>query len=226
MPAVGDTYTPHLTVADGDPSTGVLLEVVDGDEQFVLAGLPAPDDLPATGTTWAAPPLTLGGPGQWRLTWTITLGSGDTRTVTQVVDVDPDPTADPGGFSHATTGALVRYSGRPLPPDARRKLVAASAEVDRLTRAARYATDPDTGRAVDPAVARTLADATCELVGWWAETGLESGGRALYTSASIAGVSLGMGGSQQNPQADRIGPKVWSILQTGGLLQPGAVMSD
>src|SRR3954464_6750227 len=110
------------------------MQIVDGDDQLVLAGDPAPDDNPATGTLWSAPPVQLQVPGQWTLTWTITPGVGDPRTVRQTVDVGPDPTAAPvGGFTHASPADLVRYTGRVLPPDARRQLVAASAEVDRIT---------------------------------------------------------------------------------------------
>lgn len=225
MPVVGEQYVPSVTRAGCDGSTVAGYEIVDGDDQLVAAG-PAGHDSSGDPTLWAAPPVTLAVPGEWVTTWTFTGAGAGTARQTMVVDPDGDGDV-PAGFSHATTADLVRHTGRPLPAGARRSLIAASAEIDRITVAARYTVDPATGKAADPLVRKALAAAVCELVGWWAETGLETGGRSLYTSASIGGVSLGWGGANtKNPQADRVGPKVWTILMGAGLIRPGAVATD
>jgi hypothetical protein len=219
MPQVGDLHTPRIDVPDGEPGTHAVLAMLDPDDGSATLAVEADPDH----QTFLGPELRFVEPGEWRFLWTVT-GAGATR-ITQVVAVDPDPHALPAGFSHATTGDLARYSGKPLPPAARRLLIDASVEIDRLTRTAVYTTDPATGRATDPRLRAALAEATCELIGWWDETGTATGSRALFTSASIAGVSLGFGGggAQANPQADRIGPRVWSILLGAGLINTGAV---
>lgn len=221
MPVAGEQYTPHLDVAEGDPTTTVTLTVIDPDDNDVDVVITADD---ASGQAFTGDEITLGA-GEYLLAWTVT-GPGATRQV-QRLYVDPDPVDIPAGFTFATTGDLARYTGKATTPGARRILVDASREIDRVTKTARYRVDP-AGRPTDPDIAAALRDATCELVGWWEETGTATGGRALFTSASIAGVSLGFGGQGQgtssNPQADRVGPRVWTILLNAGLTG-GAVTS-
>ncbi len=218
MPAAGDTHTPRLAVPDGTADTRATLVVYDPDERVSTPAVTATPD----GTEHVGAPVTLTQPGEWRLVWTVR--DPDRRPVqTLLVAPGDDDDAQVPGFSFATTADLARYTGRAPEPGSRRLLVAASAEIERITRAAVYLLADD-GRPADPLLRRAMADATCELLGWWAETGTGTGGRALYTSASIAGVSLGRGGANTaNPQADRVGPKVWTILLGAGLIVPGAV---
>lgn len=217
MTVTGDLITPLLDVNPFGPDTLAALIVVD----------PAEDAMPLVvtpqggGSQWFGEQIRVGEPGEWLLNWTVTGTGAD--VVTQRVVVDPGPNDIPTGFSYANTGDLVRYSGRPLPTNARRVLIDASREIERITKAARYTTD-DRGYALDPALRTALADATCELVGWWDETGTSSGGRHLYTSASIGPVSVGWGGNADNAQKDRVGPRVWTILLNAGLLSTGGVL--
>jgi hypothetical protein len=212
-----DPYTPRLDVPQGDASTTVALAIAGPDDVLTACAVH-----PAGGpTVWEADPITLTG-GEYRLYWTVT-GPGQQASTTQVMAVDPDPDAIPDGFSFATTGDLAAYTGQPIPARARRLLIDASREIERLTKTAVYAVGVD-GRPTEPQVRAAFIDATCELVLWWAETGTETGARALFQSASIAGVSLGFGGqAATNPQADRVGPKVWTILLGAGLVGAGGV---
>jgi hypothetical protein len=215
----GDLYTPHIDVTGGDPTTTATLAMLDADDN--ASTLPVTGD--GTGLTFDGPQVPLTAGGEWRFTWTVRKPGAADLVHTDVLLVDPDPAAIPAGFSYATTGDLARYTMTAVPVDARTRLINASREIDRITKSALYATGPD-GKAVDPGIRRALADATCELIGWWDSTGTETGDRSLFTSASIAGVSLGFGGSgASNPQADRVGPRVWTILLGAGLVGTTAV---
>lgn len=219
MPVAGEQYTPHLDVPNGDVTTVAALTLLDADD---MTSVPAVFRDPDA-THWSSAPITLVG-GEYRFYWTVA-GAGAESSTLQILTVDPDPDAIPAGFSFATVADLVAYTGQSLPPGGRRLLINASREIERITKSAVYRTGPD-GRPTDPDLRRALADATCELIGWWDETGTETGARGLFTSAGIAGVSLGFGGQgASNPQADRVGPRVWSILLNAGLLNPGAVQT-
>lgn len=222
MAVAGTSYTPSVVRPGCDGATTCSYDIVDGDEQPAGAG-PGGHPDPADATLWDAAPVDLRVPGEWVCTWTF-VGNG-AGVVRQVFTVDPAPDAAVTGFSFATTADYVRHTGRSVPAGLRRSLIAASVEIERITVSARYTVAAD-GRPTDPQLRTALAEATCELVDWWDETGTESGGRSLITSASIGGVSLGWGGANtKNPQADRVGPKVWSMLMRAGLITPGAVHS-
>lgn len=215
MPTVGAILVPTLTVDPFGDDTAATLQLEDPDGDRVPLSVSTADG----GNTWTAGEVRFAAGGRWWLLWHVE-GTGGPGDAELPVDVD-DPQPEPVGFSHATTGDYTRHTGLAPDDDTWRQLVAASREIDRATRLAVYATDPVTGRAADPAVAAALAEATCELVTWWQETGLQTGSRALVSSASIGGVSLGFaggGGAQRNPQADRIGPAVWTILIDSGLV--------
>lgn len=216
----GDTITPHLAITDLtiDDTTTATLTIYDPDDDPLTATATPDDD---TRTVWTANTITVAAPGEWRMVWTVTNGAGQRRTIVRVITVTDDAVTVPTGFSYATTGDWAHYTRNPLPDDGRRTLIAASREIDRATRTAVYATD-DRGYATDPDIRRALADATCELVLWWAETGLETGAARLFTTASIAGVNIGYASAGKDPQADRVGPKVKAILATAGLAR-GAV---
>lgn len=225
MPTVGDLYTPHLDLPEGTADTQVALDVLDGADS--VTAWPVTADDPSTGIAWTGAPARLLVAGEWQLTWTITIGASPAYRLRQVLLVDPDPAGPPAGFAYATTADLAAYSGQPVPAGARRMLQAATCEIDRLTLCARYAVDPATGLARDPGVRQALADAVCELVGWWVETGMETGAQSMFTNASIAGASVSWAAvNSQNPQAGRVGPKVFSILLQAGLLATGAVMTE
>jgi hypothetical protein len=215
VPVAGDLLVPRLDVDPAGPDTVAVLTVINPDDTRT----PVPVRAESGNAVWFGDQLRLTG-GQYRLWWTVT-GTGADDTV-QYVSVDPDPNAVPDGFSFATTADLVSWTGQPLPDNARRTLIAASREIERITRACRYRVDTD-GRPLDPDLRRALAEATCELVGWWAETGTQTGARGLLTSASIGGVTVAYNGNSTNPQADRVGPAVWTILMSAGLLNPGTV---
>lgn len=216
MPVAGDLLTPRLDVDPFGPDTAATLVVIDPREIRTV-----PPVRPEQGNAvWFGEQIRLIA-GQYRLWWTTT-GTGADQT-TQYVDVDPAPGDTPDGFSYATTADLVAYTGKALPPDARRTLIAATREIDRLTKAAVYAVD-DAGYAVHPVLRQALADATCELVSWWQATGTQSGVRGLLTAASIGGVSVSYNGNKTNPQADRVGPVVWTILLDANLLGTGSVL--
>lgn len=214
MAVTGDVLTPKLKVEPFADDTEAFLSIASPDLTVDVA-VASSDG----GHNWAGEQITFTTEGEWLLDWTVTgTGRGHVR---QTVVVDVPPGYAPDGFSYATTGDLARYTGKPLVPGVKRKLIDATREIDRITRAAVYAVDTH-GYAVDTVVRKALADATCELVGWWAETGTETGAAGLITNASIAGVSIGYGGKTQgNAQADRVGPRIWSILLNANLVRPG-----
>jgi hypothetical protein len=234
MPTVGQLYTPTLTVAGADATTAVGLALVDpygASTAPAVSGAPAAGDAP--GWTYAAAPFAWPSAGQWRLDWRVVGPGAEGGPFGALIGVAPDPVAgnaadDGGGFTYATTADLANYSGQAPPADARRLLVNASREIDRITKSALYAVDPRTGLARDPRVRKALADATCEVIGWWDEIGDTTGARGLITSASIAGVSIGWGGQGQttNLQKNLIGPRVWTILLDAGLVQSGSVLYE
>jgi hypothetical protein len=214
LAVTGDVLTPQLMVAPYADDTAAALRITSPDAAVDVAVYSSDG-----GHNWVGQQITFTTEGEWYLDWTVTGTGRGTARQTVVVDVPAGYTPD--GFSYATTGDLARYTGKPLQADARRKLINASREIDRITRAAVYATDTH-GYAVDTVVRKALADATCELVAWWAETGTETGAAALITNASIAGVSIGYGGKTSgNPQADRVGPRIWSILLNANLVRAG-----
>lgn len=223
MPVTGDSETPRLEVDGADATTVVTVRILDPEDgeraPTVLADAPR--------RIFTAPPLVFAMAGEWRFFWHIAgpgtpVGSGLRRAV--YVDGDGSAARGVSPVSFATTRDLADYPA-PVGPESRRRLIDATREIERITKTARYGVDAR-GVPTDARIRRALSDATCELVLWWDETGLETGGRALYTSASIAGVSLGMGGATTgNAQADRVGPRVWTILLGAGLVRAGAVMS-
>lgn len=220
MPQVGDSHTPSIDTPGGDATTGALLTVVRPDDVAVDPPVSPAPDFQQWQTDTA---LVFDVPGPWRLIWQVA-GPGTARSDV-TIPVDPDPDALPAGASFATLADLTSYLGKVPPAGARRQLLDATREIERITRTAVYAVD-EQGMPANPRLRRALVDATCELWAWWDETGLETGGRGLYTSASIAGVSLGMSGANTaNPQADRVGPKCWSILINAGLISPGSVLT-
>lgn len=118
---------------------------------------------------------------------------------------------------YATVEQLTDYmTPDPVPGDAERLLRDATVEVDRLLLCAVYDTDAD-GIATDATIKQAIQDATCELARWWDETGDSTGAAAVYTSASIGGVSLGRGAQAGGAGSSRIGPHVYSILAAAGL---------
>lgn len=228
MPVVGETHTPQIVISGSDPGlTEAALTVIDPiGERTDWAAVGYDPAWPAN--TWVGAPLALLMPGDYWTRWIIT-GPGAGPPVLERIAVAPgaDPFGEPepgAAVPFANTRDLAAYSGKAPPADAARLLADASREIERITRTAVYALDP-AGLPADPGIRRAMADATCELVGWWAETGTRSGARGLYTSASIAGVSLGFGGkaagSAGSAGAERIGPKVLTILTAARLIRAG-----
>lgn len=220
MPAQYAWHQPRIQIPDAGATTDAALEALTGDDRTLT--LPWVADVPGDMTALTGANVGLVVPGEWRFTWTIT-GPGATVRA-EIVMVDPAPAIRPAGpVPFATTADLATHLGRPIGPDARSLLADATVEIERITKTAVYPVDL-AGRPTDTRVAAALRDATCELVAWWDETGTATGARGLFTSASIAGVSLGYGGSgSANPQADRVGPRIWSILLSAGLVDGGAV---
>lgn len=218
MPVRGQLYTPTLAVDPHDPTTDATYVLVDPDDG---ASAPITAVTADDGATFTGTPVRMSAAGQWRINWHVTgLGAID---VTHVVNVDPADSDAPVGFTFATTGDLVTYTGLPLPADARRLLIAASREVERLTRTAVYAVDTS-GVPTDAAVAEALRDATCEIVSWGQLTGDPTGAIAAVSSASIGGVSLSFAKGAGGGVADRLGPALTTILTNANLLgQPVAV---
>lgn len=215
---VGQLVTPKLAVDPAGPDTLAVCAMTDPAGDTISIDVTTADG----GAHWEGTQLRLSAAGQWRICWAVT-GTG-AGSVVQTLDVGPAPGDAPDGFSFATTGDLARYSGEAPSADAGRKLIDASREIERLTRTAVYPVDDADGRPADPDLRRALAEATCELVAWWDETGAGTGAASLITNASIAGVSIGYGGrTQGNAQADRVGPRVWTILLNAGLVAGGVL---
>ncbi|MFM9675772.1 hypothetical protein [Streptomyces brasiliscabiei] len=182
MPDVGDIVTASLTVAPYDVTTSATLAVT------------APDgttSAPATGTadggqTWTST-LTYTQAGVWLLRWTVT-GTG-ASVENQQVSVAPTPGTGLTGRVYATTTQLANKLQAAPELDSVRQLADASKSLDDALLTAIYDTD-DEGMPTDPAVIAAFAEAVCEIVSWWSETGDELGADGGWQSATAGPVSL------------------------------------
>lgn len=217
---VGDPLVPSLKVDPFGSDTVATVDLVDPDDGVVPLTVTSPDG----NENWAGSIVQLGEPGEWHLRWVVT-GTGRGQ-VDQTIYVQTAPGYSPPGFTYASTGDMARYTGQVLPTDVKRKLIMASREIARLTRSATYETTV-AGLAVHQPTRQALADATCELLAWWEETGTQTGAIGMYQSTSIGpgGVTLSgfTGGASGSKSSDdgRVGPQVFTILMDAGLLARG-----
>lgn len=156
-------------------------------------------------------------PGLWSQVWTVT-GTGTGRLV-HTVEVEADPLTSVGR-SYASTADLANWLRAPLPDDAERMLAAATREVDVLMLSSIYLVDTD-GNPTDPVQRRAMADAVCELVSWWLDTGDESGALSIYAAMSAGSVSVSRGRSTgtSGGRNSRVSQQVLDILTAAGLLR-------
>lgn len=109
------------------------------------------------------------------------------------------------------------------PEKLKKRLRAASAEVERLARFATYAVD-DGGKPTDASVISAFADATCAIVEYWQETDDPLGVDANAGAVKIGSVSLGTtsssadSASEREKTARRIGDRALTILTNEGLI--------
>lgn len=105
-----------------------------------------------------------------------------------------------------------------------KRLRAASIEVEKLTRRARYDVDED-GFPTDPDISDAFTEATCAIVEYWAETDDPTGAEAIAGAVKIGSVSLGTTSSTQDGLSAaeklqrRIGSRAIDILTNAGLIQ-------
>lgn len=104
-----------------------------------------------------------------------------------------------------------------------KRLRAASIEVEKLTRRARYDTDDD-GFPTDADVSDAFTEATCAIAQYWSETDDPTGVDLIAGAVKIGSVSLGTtssnqdGMSEQEKLARRIGTRAIDILTNAGLI--------
>lgn len=104
-----------------------------------------------------------------------------------------------------------------------KRLRAASVEVEKLTRLARYDVDDD-GFPTDPDVSDAFTEATCSIAAYWAETDDPTGADAVAGAVKIGSVSLGTTSSTQDGMSTaeklqrRIGSRAIDILTNAGLI--------
>lgn len=111
-----------------------------------------------------------------------------------------------------------------------KRLRAASIEVEKLTRRARYAADED-GFPTDPDVSDAFTEATCAIAEYWTITDDPTGAEANEGAVKIGSVSLGTTSSAQDGLSEReklqrrIGPRAIDILTNAGLMQAAVAHS-
>ncbi|WCN06065.1 hypothetical protein [Streptomyces sp. M92] len=192
MPDVGDVVTARLTVAPYDSSTSAVLVVTAPDGTLSTPVTSTVDG----GQTWTAP-LTYTAAGVWLLRWTVT-GTG-ASVENQQIAVAPTPGAGLTGHSYATTTQLANQLQAAPPLDAARQLVDASKALDDALLTAVYDTD-SAGMPTDPDVQAAFAEAVCDIVDWWDETGDELGVDSDWQSVSAGPVSMSRGSNSNSAQ--------------------------
>ncbi|WP_350351882.1 hypothetical protein ABS642_00775 [Microbacterium sp. A8/3-1] len=109
-------------------------------------------------------------------------------------------------------------------PTLLKRLRAASVEVERITRRARYDVDED-GFPTDVDIADAFTEATCAIGEYWGITDDVTGAEAVAGAVKIGSVSLGTTSSSQEALSAqeklerRIGTRATDILLNAGLLQ-------
>lgn len=109
-------------------------------------------------------------------------------------------------------------------PTLLKRLRAASVEVEKLTRRARYATDDD-GYPTDAGVSDVFSEATCAIAEYWGITDDVTGAEAVAGAVKIGSVSLGTTSSNNDTLTERqklerrIGTRAIDILTNAGLIQ-------
>ena len=104
-----------------------------------------------------------------------------------------------------------------------KRLRAASVEVEKLTRRARYDTDED-GFPTDPDISDAFTEATCAIAEYWSVTDDPTGAEAIVGAVKIGSVSLGTTSSSQDGLSPaekltrRIGTRAIDVLTTAGLI--------
>lgn len=128
---------------------------------------------------------------------------------------------------YATTADYAGFAEEPWDGDEqtlRKRLRAASIEVERITRRARYDVDED-GFPTDADIADAFTEATCAIGEYWGITDDVTGAEAIAGAVKIGSVSLGTtsssqeGLSAQEKLERRIGTRATDILLNAGLLQ-------
>lgn len=214
MPTVGTGQLARLELPVYDNTTAAELHLLsppdaDGVRTTSTVAVTSPDG----GHTWVGDVPPYPAAGLWNHIWTVT-GTGAGRTTFQV-SVDPDLTTS-ALRSYATTTQLVNWMRQSLPEDAERMLAAATREVDTLLLTAVYPIDAQE-MPTDPVHRQAMADAACELVSWWLDTGDESGAAALYGSLSAGSISVGRLANNAVAVDRRIPQTVRDILRQAGL---------
>lgn len=124
---------------------------------------------------------------------------------------------------YATPEDYPDFAEEPFDGDAEKlakRLRAASIEVEKLTRLARFDTDED-GYATDADVSDAFTEATCAIVEYWEETGDPTGADAAQGAVKIGSVSLGTTSSRESSgdtTERRIGTRAADILRNAGLI--------
>lgn len=104
-----------------------------------------------------------------------------------------------------------------------KRLRAASVEVEKLTRRARYDTDAD-GFPTDQDIADAFTEATCAIVEYWGQTDDPTGADVAAGAVKIGSVSLGTTSSSQDGLSAaeklqrRIGSRALDVLTNAGLV--------
>lgn len=105
----------------------------------------------------------------------------------------------------------------------KRRLRAASVEVEKLTRLARYDTDDD-GFPTDPDISDAFTEATCAIVEHWQDTDDPRGTEASQGAVKILSVSLGTTSANSDRRTEhdklisRIGDRAIDVLTNAGLI--------
>lgn len=161
-------------------------------------------------------------PGIWHLLWTVT-GPG-AGTYVDIIDVAPTGYLPVAPRSYATTTQLANYlygtssDPQPLPDDAEGRLGRATARIDRCLKSAIYPVDANGEPTLDEHKA-ALAEAVCELVAWWVDTGDESGAMSAGGSVTAGQISLSRaGGKPALIGGQWVSSQVVTILENATLL--------
>lgn len=125
--------------------------------------------------------------------------------------------------TEADYGAVAEEDWGGDPDVLKKRLRAASVEVEKLTRRSIYETDDD-GFATSAAVADAFTEATCAIVEYWGLTDDPTGADFASGAVKIGSVSLGTTSSNQDGLTAserlerRIGSRALDVLTNAGLI--------
>lgn len=203
----------NLTVDPADGGTVAVLTVI---SPLGVSTLPTVSGTLGN-TAWASTPYELTSAGEWLERWQVT-GTGKSKK-RAVLRVAPDPFITPSGARvYATTADYAAHLVATTPAGARRALLEASRDIEKLLLCAVYPVDANL-KPTDAEHIKAFRDATCMQAEYLRENSDEFGvGAAQYHQMSIATINLTRAYGQSGSAAPgRYSARAIDRLQAAGL---------